>query len=113
MDQNSLRPRKVLGGVLFSCFSAHASSIYIAGDFNHWVAEMLHPATQMPGLWQKIVPVEVGVHHYKFLVNDEWRTDPFNDAVAPNSHGGLDSIIVVDELPPAYENGKEAKTGTA
>ncbi|MEK7248899.1 MAG: glycogen-binding domain-containing protein, partial [Bacteroidota bacterium] len=79
-NPNELKPRKVLGGVLFSYLNQEASSVMIAGDFNRWVAEPLLLIDTALGLWQKIVPIDTGIYHYKFLVNDMWRTDPFNQA---------------------------------
>ena len=106
------KPRKVLGGILFSYFDPAATSVFIAGDFNRWVAEPLLPMSHEQGLWQKVVPADLGSHHYKFLVDDEWKADPYNSETAPNSHGGVDSIVSVDELPPAYENREETETRT-
>lgn len=98
------RPRKALGGILFSYLNPAATSVFLAGDFNRWIAEPLILVNPEKGLWQKVVPADLGTHRYKFLVDDEWRADPYNSETAPNSHGGMDSVIRVDELPPIYED---------
>ena len=111
-DPKGLKPRKVLSGILFSYLNSKAAAVLIAGDFNRWVAEPLLQIDADLGLWQKIVSLEPGTHRYKFLVDDVWQTDPFNEITEPNTYGGFDSILTVDGLPPGYENGKETKTGT-
>ncbi len=112
LDRSELSPKKVLGGVLFSLVNREATSVLIAGDFNRWVAEQLILIDETSGLWQKIVPISSGTYHYKFLVNDAWQPDPFNNVSEPNPYGGLDSVITINGLPPIHENGQKAKTGT-
>jgi len=112
LDQSELSPKKVLGGVLFSFVNQGATSALIAGDFNRWVAEPLILVDETFGLWQKIIPISSGTYHYKFLVNDAWQPDPFNNVSEPNPYGGLDSVITINGLPPIYENGQKTKTGT-
>lgn len=112
LEPNDLKPKRVLAGVLFSFQNREASSVLVAGDFNRWIAEPLVLVDAASGLWQKIVPISSGTYHYKFLVNDMWRTDPSHDVKATNRYGGIDSVVTIDGLPLAYENGKEAKTGT-
>ena len=112
LNANDLKIKKVLGGILFSFSSREASSVLVAGDFNRWVAEPLFLVDETAGLWQKIIPIETGIYHYKYLVNDVWQTDPFNDCTEPNPHGGFDSVVTVNDLLPAHEHGQETKTGT-
>ncbi|MBI1977828.1 MAG: AAA family ATPase [Candidatus Omnitrophica bacterium] len=111
-DLTDLRPKVVLGGVLFSYLSREATSVFVAGDFNRWVAEPLRLIDPTAGLWQKIVSIEPGKFHYKFLVNDVWRNDSSNPRIESNPYGGADSVIVVDGLPITHENREETKTGT-
>ena len=112
IDKKELKPKRVLDGVLFSFVSRETSSVLIAGDFNRWVAEPLILVDETCGLWQKIIPLSAGTYHYKFLVNDIWQPDPFNQITKPNPYGGFDSVIAVNGLPPTYENGQETKAGT-
>ncbi|MBI4357756.1 MAG: AAA family ATPase [Candidatus Omnitrophica bacterium] len=112
LEPSILKPKKVLGGILFSLMSPGAATVLIAGDFNRWVAEPLLLVDGAIGLWQRIIPLAAGTYHYKFLVDDAWRTDPSHHITESNPYGGLDSIITVDDLPPAYENREETKTGT-
>lgn len=107
---SAYKPRKVLGGILFSYVGPAATSVFIAGDFNRWIAEPLILVNPEEGLWQKVVPADLGVHRYKFLIDDEWKADPTNAETASNSHGGMDSVIKVDELPPIYEDREKTET---
>ncbi len=103
----STHPRVVLGGVLFSCVDREAKTVMIAGDFNHWIAEPLVMIDEETGYWQKIIPLQAGSYRYKFLVNDEWRTDSANPAVEANPFGSFDSVIVVDQEPVLKETNSE------
>ncbi len=111
--KNILSPRNVLGGMLFSFVSREARSVMIAGDFNRWVAEPLTLMNQADGLWQKVVPIKGGVFHYKFLVDDSWRTDPFNPQAEMNPFGGVDSVVRAEARDQKYESRKEAEARIA
>lgn len=112
LGANELSPKRVVGGVLFSVVNREASSVMIAGDFNRWVAEPLMKVDSAVGLWQRVIPITTGTFHYKFLVDDVWQPDPHNESTKPNPHGGVDSVIVVDQMPIAYEHRQETQTGT-
>jgi len=109
---DELKPKKVLGGILFSYLNREAGSVLIAGDFSRWIVEPLLLVDESIGLWQKVIHLEPGTYHYKFLVNDVWRTDPANHSTKTNRYGGIDSVITVEASPSAYENRQETKTGT-
>ncbi|OGW82325.1 MAG: hypothetical protein A3G33_11515 [Omnitrophica bacterium RIFCSPLOWO2_12_FULL_44_17] len=96
MDPEELKPRAVLGGFLFSYLNQAVRSVMIAGDFNRWVAEPLHLVDAEKGLWRKIIPIGKGLHRYKLLVDDEWKTDPANGYNSANQYGGVDSLIMVE-----------------
>lgn len=111
-DPNELRPKKVLGGILFSFLNKQALSVLIAGDFNRWVAEPLLQVDENSGLWQKVIPINEGTYRYKFLVDDIWQTDPFNPRNEMNPYGGIDSVLQLNGSLVFYEHTKETKTGT-
>ncbi|MBU9888569.1 MAG: AAA family ATPase [Candidatus Omnitrophica bacterium] len=83
-------PRQVSDGVLFQFVSKTASSVEIAGDFNHWIAEPLLRRNQ-EGLWQRVIPVEQKTFRYKFIVDGEWQVDPHQPIQRENAFGGVDS----------------------
>ncbi len=85
-------PRRVSDGILFQFLSKTASSVEIAGDFNHWVAEPLVRRNQ-DGLWQRVIPVELKTFCYKFIVDGEWQVDPNQPVHKENAYGGVDSYM--------------------
>lgn len=89
---NHLGPRKVPDGILFQFMSKTASSVEIAGDFNHWVPEKLVRRGQ-DGLWQRVIPVELKTFRYKFIVDGEWQVDPYQPTQKENAYGGVDSYL--------------------
>ena len=111
-DPEELRPKKVLGGILFSFLNKESLSVLIAGDFNRWVAEPLLQVDENTGLWQKVIPINEGTYRYKFLVDDIWRTDPFNPRNEMNPYGGIDSVLKLNGVVVFHEHAKETKTGT-
>ncbi len=111
-DPDELRPKKVLGGILFSFLNKESLSVLIAGDFNRWVAEPLMQVDENSGLWQKVIPINEGTYRYKFLVDDIWRTDPFNPRNEMNPYGGIDSVLKLNGTVVFHEHAKETKTGT-
>jgi len=90
--KNHFGPRPVSDGILFQFLSKTASSVEIAGDFNHWVPEMLVQRGQ-DGLWQKVVTVSSKTFRYKFIVDGEWQVDPNQPLQKENAYGGVDSYV--------------------
>lgn len=112
-NQEALSPRGVLGGTLFSFVAHEADTVFIAGDFNRWVAEPMTLMNRETGLWQKVIAMPPGSHHYKFLVHNTWQTDPLNPRREPNLYGGFDSVITIFDSPPVHERTEKTDTGIA
>ncbi len=74
-----------------------AREVHLVGDFNSWRVspESLLWRTE-EGVWQKRVFLDPGKYRYKFVVDGQWTTDPFNDHLEPNPYGGLDSVVEID-----------------
>jgi 1,4-alpha-glucan branching enzyme len=89
---------------------AEARRVTRAGDFNGWDRDGV-PMERRGRAWVATVDLEPGRHAYKFVVDDEWITDPANPRVVqdgPNQN----SLRVVDEpdlthagAPPAAPGG--------
>ena len=92
--KNHFGPRQVSDGILFQFLSKTASSVEIAGDFNHWVPEALVRRNQ-DGLWQRVISVELKVFRYKFIVDGEWQVDPSQPVQKENAYGGVDSYVEI------------------
>ena len=58
-------------------FSAPAArSVQLVGDFTHWQERPINLQKGADGVWRTTVEMEPGAHHYRFLVDGEWRDDP-------------------------------------
>lgn len=66
--------------------------VSVAGDFNNWDPQA-HPLRRgKDGIWRVAVSMKPGRYEYKFVVDGEWRPDPFNPDMVPDSHGGSNSV---------------------
>jgi len=76
----------------------NANSVHVAGTFNGW-SSVANPMTRAAdGSWSVTLPLDEGVHHYKFVVNgDQWITDPAGDPdfFEPDNYGGQNSGVLV------------------
>ncbi|MGI8437999.1 MAG: hypothetical protein ACR2NX_14050, partial [Chthoniobacterales bacterium] len=45
------------------------------------------------------IPLKPGRYEYKFFVDGRWTGDPANTETAPDRHGGLNSVVVVNPDP--------------
>jgi 1,4-alpha-glucan branching enzyme len=69
-----------------------AMSVQLVGDFTQWQKTPI-PMQQGPGgVWQATVQLEPGEHHYRFLVDGQWRDDPECTLRVPNPYGGMNSV---------------------
>ncbi len=69
-----------------------ANSVMLAGDFTHWQRECV-PLTRGPeGVWQATVMLPPGTHHYRFIVDGEWRDDPECTLRVANGLGGENCV---------------------
>jgi 1,4-alpha-glucan branching enzyme len=87
------RKTKTKGGVsglaqTFSLFAPDASSVQLAGDFTQWQEHPINLQKDAAGIWRATVTLPPGTHHYRFLVDGEWRDDPECTLRAPNPFGG-------------------------
>jgi serine protease AprX len=91
-------PRVENGRLLFVFHDDDAESVSIAGDFNGWNDSVTPLMRTASGLWStKIVAPQVGRLEYKFIVNGRrWIEDPANGMKAPDNHGGLNSVLVIE-----------------
>lgn len=72
-----------------------ATSVCVAGCFNHWQpeAKSLHPAGG--GRWVKETVLPPGTYEYCLVVDGEWMTDPLAKDYVPNPYGGRNSVLKV------------------
>jgi 1,4-alpha-glucan branching enzyme len=79
----------------FSFNAPAAISVQLVGDFTDWQEEPVSLKKDPDGVWRAAVDLKPGDHHYRFLVNGQWRDDPECTLRVPNPFGGENSVRVV------------------
>lgn len=75
-------------------FHAGASRVFVAGNFNHWHADMLEMKCEQ-GVWRLPVFLKDGTYAYKFIVDGRWITDPQNPVLHPDGNGNYNSYLAI------------------
>jgi len=65
-----------------------AVSVQLVGDFTHWQERPINLQKGADGIWRTTVELDPGTHHYRFLVDGEWRDDPECALRTQNPYGG-------------------------
>ena len=60
----------------FTFKAPDAMSVLLVGDFTHWQEAPIPLKKGADGFWHVEVELAPGVHHYRFLVDGQWRDDP-------------------------------------
>ena len=76
----------------FSFTAPGAISVQLVGDFTHWQEHPIQMRKGTDGIWRTAVELEPGPHHYRFLVDGQWRDDPECTLRVPNPYGSEDSV---------------------
>jgi 1,4-alpha-glucan branching enzyme len=76
----------------FSFTAPAAMSVQLAGDFTHWQQDPITMQKAADGIWRATVALTPGTHHYRFLVDGEWRDDPECNLHVPNPFGSRDAV---------------------
>ena len=81
--------------VRFEFMHPTATTVCLAGTFNHWQpeAKTLHSSTT--GHWWKETALPPGTYEYCFVVDGQWISDPLAQESVPNPFGGRNSILHV------------------
>lgn len=72
----------------FSLLAPDALIVQLVGDFTQWQERPIDLQRDADGVWRATVALPPGEHHYRFLVDGEWRDDPECTLRAPNPFGG-------------------------
>lgn len=89
----ALSPKKVKQ--TFSFNAPAALSVLLVGDFTQWQQHPIPLKRKRGGVWQTTVPLEPGTHHYRFMVDGEWRDDPECTLHLANPYGSQNAVRVV------------------
>lgn len=76
------------------CDFKNAKTVVLAGDFNNW-SEDNFKMTKTDNCWIYKTKLSGGKHHYKFIVDGEWKTDPTNSVVEYDGEGNINSVCMI------------------
>ena len=76
----------------FTITAPGASNVSLVGDFTNWQQHPLAMKPVGPGVWKVVVPLAPGTHHYRFLVDGEWRDDAECTLRVPNPFGTENAV---------------------
>lgn len=79
----------------FSLTVPDAASVMLVGDFTDCQEKPIHMTKQSSGVWTATVNLPPGTHHYRFLVDGQWRDDPESTLRVPNPYGGDNCVRAV------------------
>ncbi len=80
----------------FSLAAPTATSVQLTGDFTDWQQRPLNMEKGADGIWRAAVELPPGAHHYRFLVDGQWRDDPECLLQVPNPYGTQNSVRQVN-----------------
>ncbi|MGI8967335.1 MAG: isoamylase early set domain-containing protein [Limisphaerales bacterium] len=85
-----------------------AGSVAVAGNFNDWDVTKKPLRKSANGLWRTAVTLPPGRYEYRFVADGQWLNDPKAKESSPNSFGGKNSVLQVEQLPlAAITNGSQ------
>mgnify|MGYP000968869813 CR=1 FL=1 len=74
-------------------FTAPAAlSVQLVGDFTQWQEKPIQLKKGKNGVWRAAVKLPPGTHHYRFMVDGQWRDDPECAVRSPNPFGGENMV---------------------
>ena len=81
-----------LYNVNFEITAPQAKRVAITGDFKKWDKNGIPLKKDKGGLWKVKMQLRPGRYEYKFIVDENWITDPNNNQTAMNAFGSLNSV---------------------
>ena len=94
VKERTRRSKTDKAAVVFVCdVKPEARAVYLVGDFNNW-DRSAHRMVKWQGKFEKRLQLAPGEYQFKFLVDDEWHTDP-NAQQVSNAFGTMNSVIRV------------------
>ncbi len=75
----------------------NAKKVVVAGSFNNWNRNELRMRRTSEG-WTLPLYLRDGTYSYKFLVDDQWITDPDNETTRKDMLGNQNSVIAKGDL---------------
>lgn len=87
--------------VRFEFTNPTATTVCVAGTFNHWQPEAKTLHSSGGGNWWKETVLAPGSYEYCLVVDGKWIPDPLARESVPNPFGGRNSILHVAISPEA------------
>jgi 1,4-alpha-glucan branching enzyme len=87
--------------VRFEFTNPTASTVCVAGTFNHWQPETKTLHSSGTGNWWKETALAPGTYEYCLVVDGKWIPDPLATESVANPFGGRNSILHVANSPEA------------
>jgi 1,4-alpha-glucan branching enzyme len=87
--------------VRFEFNDPKATSVCLAGTFNHWQPEAKTLHSSGIGNWWKEMALAPGSYEYCLVVDGKWMPDPLIRETVPNPFGGRNSVLIVANSPEA------------
>lgn len=72
----------------------NAKNVILTGSFADWNERRIK-MTLVNGVWKTTVPLTGGKHHYKYIIDGSWHTDPSNPIIEDDGYGNQNSVIFV------------------
>lgn len=72
----------------------NAGTVVLTGSFINW-DQNIYKMKKVGGRWVLTLPLAGGKHHYKFIVDGQWYTDPANPIIEDDGYGNLNSVLFV------------------
>ncbi|MBM4148518.1 MAG: hypothetical protein FJ224_05695 [Lentisphaerae bacterium] len=82
--------------VQLSLAAQPGSQVFVAGTFNDWDPLKKSLKDDGSGIFKTTMFVAPGRYEYKFVVDGQWCLDPECSEWAPNPHGSLNSVLIVE-----------------
>jgi len=79
----------------FQYIDPKADEVLLLGDFTNWEESPILLKRQNDGIWKATVPLEPGVHQYRFRVDGQWRDDVKCSKRQANPFGGENCVRTV------------------
>jgi 1,4-alpha-glucan branching enzyme len=95
MKKEKQQPKPKRRRVQFALVAQGAQKVYLVGDFNEWDEKSLPLKKDPDGTWKRTTLLAPGQYEYKFLVDGDWREDPFNPNRRRNRFGTFNCILEV------------------
>ncbi|WP_305767917.1 hypothetical protein [Candidatus Epulonipiscium viviparus] len=100
-------PEITSNSVTFRYYAPDATEVSVKGSFNNWNNMAMSPSAA--DVWEATIALPVGKHEYKFVVDGEEITDPFN---LTKSSDESNSVVIVDSAIPIISSEVRGRTAT-